>query len=131
VEGILMSVETCYVTIKSTPEINARVFINGLDTGKKTPYVFDLTKGVYTFKVVDESGNFMFVEWWKDDSFLSKNPEVSVNVETDIVLEARFTPVPPTTTTVEIPIVPILNLLFIIMFMSVIMESVASVRVRR
>jgi len=127
-----MSVEVCYVTVKSTPEINARVFINGQDTGKKTPNVFTLVKGIYTFKVVDESGNFMFTEWWKDHFFLSKDPEVTVEVETDMTLEARFTSAPsPATSTVEILIAPILNLLFVILFISIIKESIASVRVRR
>ena len=120
-----MATETYYVTVKSSPEINARVFINDADTGQKTPYVFELPKGVYTFKVVDETGNFNFLEWWKDNAFLDKIPEVTIEVNADMELEARFIPKPATAAT-EAYLPSILNLVLMLLFISVIMEVIRS-----
>jgi len=124
-----MSVGTYYVTVESLPEINARIFINGEDTGKSTPYTFALPKGTYTFKVEDQTGKYLFSEWWKDNIFFASIPEVTIIVDADMLLEARFVVAPTPTPTTAVATAT-LQLAFVLIFMVVLMEVVRSVRFR-
>ena len=86
-----MTVVTHILTVTSLPEINATVFINKRDTGKKTPCEFELPEGIYTIEVKDTTGKYLFSEWWLDYYFYSKDPEVKIHLTKDTLLEARFT----------------------------------------
>jgi len=124
-----VSAETYYVTVKSTPEINAKIFINGNDTGKTTPCTFTLVKGVYTFRVGDPSGKYNFVEWWKDDTFLSRDPEVTVEVEEDLTLDARFIPYTPKTTA-GVEWSGLIQAVLLMLFVMVLLEVIKIARIR-
>lgn len=83
-----MTVESARLTIKCEPEINAKVILNGEDTGRTTPVNFTLVKGEYTIELKMQPA-YVISEWLADGVSISKEQKLTLSLQRDTVLTAR------------------------------------------